>query len=111
MDEGGGTTLADDSDGHLDATLVGDPGWIDSPIPDDTIPAAPSSVDADSGVTTVVLAWSAVGASDLAGYNIYRSATSPVATDGEPLNGPILIKATVPTSTTAWSREPPTTTW
>ena len=94
MDEGGGSTLADDSDAHLDATLVGDPGWIDSPIPDDTIPAAPSSVAADGGVSTVNVAWSAVGASDLAGYNIYRSSASPVATDGEPLNGPVPITAT-----------------
>ncbi len=93
MDEGGGSSLADGSDAHLDATLVGEPGWIDSPIPDDTIPAAPGSLAADGGATTVALAWSAVGAPDLAGYNALRSATSPVATDGEPLNGPTPVRA------------------
>ena len=93
MDEGAGSTLTDGSTSRLDATLVGDPDWIDSPIPDETVPGAPTSLIAVGDVGAIALAWATVGASDLAGYNVYRSTTSPVVADGEPLNGPIPLGA------------------
>ena len=94
MDEGAGSTLFDGSDARLDATLVGDPGWIDSPIPDDTIPGAPGSLTAAAGTASIALDWPSAWVPDLAGYNVYRSTTSPVTIDGEPLNGAIPITGT-----------------
>lgn len=93
MDEGARSTLTDGSEFRLDGTLVGDPRWIDSPIPDDSVPGAPGSLIAVGGATSIALTWATVGASDLAGYNVYRSTTRPVTIDGEPLNGPTPLVA------------------
>ena len=58
--------------------------WPDSP--DNSIPGAPTGLDATSGVGQVALVWDANAESDIAGYNVYRSTASPV-TKGAPLNG------------------------
>ena len=39
----------------------------------------------------MALSWTANGEPDLAGYNVYRSTSSPVPTGGTPLNGGILL--------------------
>jgi hypothetical protein len=44
--------------------------------PDITPPPVPSGLNASPGNTTASLTWSAVIASDLAGYNVYRSTTT-----------------------------------
>ena len=58
-----------------------------------TPPAAPTGLSATPGNTTVALSWTANGEGDLAGYNIYRSTTSPVALTS-PINGGTLVTGT-----------------
>ena len=55
-------------------------------FPDNSIPGAPTGLDATSSVGQVALVWNANAESDIAGYNVYRSTASPV-TKGTPLNG------------------------
>lgn len=92
MDEGAGTTATDASASNAALALAGGATWIDSPVPDDTVPAAPRSLAADGGPGGVALAWAAVDAPDLAGYNVYRSAAGPVSATGDPLNGRAPVK-------------------
>ena len=77
----------------LSVTLVacGSSGSNDEPDPpstDTTPPAVPSGLTASSMDGEVEVAWEAVDASDLDGYNIYRSASSFDSISGlDPLNG------------------------
>ena len=73
------------------ATTEG-PHWTFSIVPDLTAPAAPAGLSATPGVLQVSLNWNDNGESDLAGYNVYRSLTSPV-TLGTPLNGALLASS------------------
>ncbi len=58
------------------------------PAPDTTPPAVPSGLAATSGSGAISLTWSAVSASDLAGYNLYRSTASIGSIEGlSPVNG------------------------
>ena len=57
---------------------------------DTTPPAAPTGLVATPGDGTVGLTWTANGEPDLAGYNVYRSTTSPVALTS-PINGGTLV--------------------
>ena len=54
-------------------------------------PAAPTGLAAVAGNGRVELAWDANAEPNLAGYNVYRSTTSPVDTAGTPLNGGTLL--------------------
>lgn len=84
MNEGTGTTIAGVGP---NGTLTNGPVFVsDTPI-DALPPAAPQGVGASAGRSLVTVAWTANGEGDLAGYNVYRSTTSPVATTGTPLNG------------------------
>jgi hypothetical protein len=55
---------------------------------DTTAPSAPSGLSASAGDETVDLSWDAVSASDLDGYNVYRSTSSISDVSGvDPING------------------------
>ena len=55
---------------------------------------APTGLSAAPGNGLVALTWNANAATGLAGYNLYRSTTSPVSTSGSPLNGGTPLIAT-----------------
>jgi len=77
-DEIGGGGEGGDNDGGSDG--------------DTTAPSAPSGLFGKAETGTVELSWSAVGAGDLSGYNVYRS-TSPIndVSGKSPLNGSPLL--------------------
>jgi hypothetical protein len=83
------------SDGRLTVDAVGgtntklDYVEIAAAASDTSPPAAPANVTAQAGNATVALSWTANTEPDLAGYNVYRSTSTPVATT-TPLNGSIL---------------------
>ena len=57
-------------------------------VPEDTTPpAAPTGVSATPGDARVTLSWNASPEPDLLGYDVYRSTSQPVSTEGAPLNG------------------------
>jgi fibronectin type 3 domain-containing protein len=103
LNEGSGTT-AGNSAGSINGTLApanAGPTWVTGyGFPQDTTaPAAPAGLTATAGDTTATINWTAGGESDLAGYDLYRSTSSPVPTGGTPLNGADLIRATSFTDT------------
>ncbi len=77
----------------INGTLVGTPTWTAGyPYPIYVAPpAAPQNLFADPLNARVSLTWTANAESDLAGYNVYRSLTSPVSTAIAPLNGSTLV--------------------
>ncbi|WP_247828490.1 PA14 domain-containing protein [Arthrobacter antioxidans] len=54
-------------------------------------PAAPGAVTAGATPDSVELTWAAPADADVAGYRVYRSGTTPVATTGTPVSGAELI--------------------
>ena len=92
MNAGTGTLLADSSGSGTDGTLTNGPTWVNGfPMtPDTTAPAAPQGLAATGGDGNVALTWNASPAADLAGYDVYRSTSSPVSTLGPPLNTTLL---------------------
>ena len=95
LNEGSGTT-AGNSAGSINGTLVASPTWIAGyGFPQDTsAPLTPAGLAGigDDGAAT--LSWTANAETDIAGYDLYRSTTTPVDTSGTPLNGPTLVQAT-----------------
>ena len=90
LNDGSGTTAADSSGSGMTGTLMpatGRPTWVSGYF--DTIPPAnPTGLSAEPGDSLIALKWNANAESDLRGYNIFRSSTSPVDITGNtPLNG------------------------
>ncbi|MTD16945.1 choice-of-anchor D domain-containing protein [Nakamurella sp. YIM 132087] len=69
--------------------------------PADAPPAAPTALTATAGDHSVALDWADNTESDIAGYNVFRSTTSTVATTGTPLNGATALTTSAFTDTTA----------
>lgn len=61
---------------------------------DDVPPDPPTGVQAVSGTGQVTTSWTASTATDIAGYNLYRSTSATVPTTGTPLNGAALLTGT-----------------
>jgi TolB protein len=60
---------------------------------DTTAPAAPSGLTGESGNSAIDLTWSAVGADDLDGYNVYRASSSiDDVADLSPQNGELVTE-------------------
>ncbi|MGY1681907.1 pectinesterase family protein [Geodermatophilus sp. SYSU D01176] len=62
--------------------LAGSDGWnptgAEEPVTDTTAPAAPARLTAQPGDGSATLAWTAGTDADLAGYQVYRSTSTPV---------------------------------
>ncbi len=94
LNEGSGTSLADNSGNSVTGAALGSPTWVGGfPIPDAIPPARPTGLAATPGNTAVSLTWTANSEADLSGYNIYRSTTSPVPLTS-PINGGTLVTGT-----------------
>lgn len=80
------------------------------PPEDTTPPGVPSGLEASSGDAEVALEWSAVSASDLDGYNVYRSTSSIGSVSDQssindaPLEDPSFTDAGVSNGTTYFYR-------
>ena len=95
LNEGSGTTLADNSGNGIIGAAVASPARVAGfVVPDSTAPAAPTGLIATPSATGIVLTWNANSESDLAGYNIYRGTSPGVGTGGTPINGALLTSPT-----------------
>ena len=61
---------------------------------DTTAPAAPSNLIGEATPGAINLGWTASPDSDVAGYRIYRSMSTPVTTTGNPISGPSPVTGT-----------------
>jgi hypothetical protein len=96
LNDGSGTVAADSVAGQPSGTLVGGPAWVAGygfPA-DTTVPAAPTGLSATAANGSATVSWTASPEVDLAGYELYRSTTSPVDTTGSPRTGTDLLQAT-----------------
>jgi hypothetical protein len=95
MNEGSGTAVGNSVAGGVNGATVANPAWVSGfPIPDNTAPAAPNGLTANAANGQISLIWNANTEPDLAGYNLYRSTSSPVPTNGTPLNGATMLTGT-----------------
>jgi len=95
LNEGSGATVTN-SAGAANGTAVGSPSWVagyDFPA-DATAPVSPAGLAAMPEAGSITLSWTANGEADVAGYDVYRSTSSPVDTSGTPLNGGDLAQGT-----------------
>ena len=103
MNEGTGSTIAS-SVGSFPGTLTNIPLWgPGSPfnlVFDTTAPAKPTNLMASARPGAVQLEWTANTETDLAGYRIYRSISSPVL-KGTPINGTLAAPSFVDSDVTA----------
>jgi hypothetical protein len=74
-----------------------------APTPDTTPPAAVTGLTAAASDGQIKLDWNAGSEPDLAGYDVFRSTTTPVLTSGSPLNGATRLTAPTYTDTTAFN--------
>ena len=87
-----------------------DPPDPPEPPVDTTAPAAPSGLEGASGDGQIDLSWSAVSASDLEGYNVYRATSSISSVSGQspinsdPLSGTAFTDDDVENGTTYFYR-------
>ena len=94
MSENYGTTVFDSITPPANGTITGAgtvwaPGAPFNLVVDLTAPLAPAGLAATGGNAQVALTWTANAEPDMAGYNVYRSTTSPVE-KSTPLNGALL---------------------
>jgi hypothetical protein len=91
LNEATGTNAANTA-ATIPGTLTNGAGWVAGyPFtPDATPPSAPQNLVASAGNNTVGLNWTPNTEADLAGYNVYRSTTTPVPIS-TPLNGATLL--------------------
>jgi hypothetical protein len=90
LNDGSGTIVTDTSGRGIHGTTVNSPTWVTGYLqPDSTPPTAPIGLTATPGGEIVILSWTASSEPDLAGYNVYRSETTPVPTI-TPINSTLL---------------------
>jgi fibronectin type 3 domain-containing protein len=92
LNEGSGFAAGDSSGGGTSGRVFNGK-WVGGAL-DTTPPEAPQGLAATAGVEQMTLSWTANSEPDLAGYDLYRSTSSPVATTGPPLNGGTPITGT-----------------
>src|SRR6266540_2515911 len=93
LNEGTGTTASNSVAGPS-GTLSNGPTWLAGyQFPPDAPPAPPANLTATAGDASVSLGWDPNTEPDLAGYNVYRSTSSPVPTTGAPVNGTDLVQS------------------
>ena len=93
LDEASGAAVGDSSGNGNNGTTVAGPTHVSAYgfPPDATPPAAVQGVSATPGDGSATLDWDAGSEPDLAGYDVFRGISSPVATSGTPLNGDDLL--------------------
>ena len=95
LNEGSGAAAANSISGRPNGTVVGSPTWVNGfPLPEMTwMPAAPTALTATPFSGSISLSWTAPADLDVAGYNVYRSTTTPVSLTN-PVNGTTLVSGT-----------------
>ena len=103
LNEAAGTTVASSVAGAPAGALVGGPIWAPGAPLAQRLHAAggPDRPERHGAAGSIGPHLDRDNASDLAGYNVYRSTTTPVPTTGTPLNGATPLAAATYTDTTA----------
>ncbi len=93
LNEASGTTVVSTARSINGSGSASPPTWTAGyPFPIyAAVPSAPQGLTAQPNNARVSLNWTANSESDLAGYNVYRSTSSPVSLAGTPVNGSTLV--------------------
>ena len=94
LNEGLGTNVGDSIATVADGTVMGTGySWVAGFVPPapDPAPDAPTNLAASVSTDGIGLAWDANSEGDLAGYNVYRSASPGVSTAGSPINTSLIV--------------------